>query len=227
MSAKKTADLQTIINKYPQARKMLLMPSFSSGRQLLHNLNQEGIKIFNCDLETPLGLLKKSLGLQLFKENLTIIENEQTSYLIYRVLVELKAAEKLKYFDQLQLSDGSIKLLAGTILEYRLAGYSAQDIKSDKFIKAEKAKDLELINQVYEEKLENENYLDQAAAYQLALAADLELKEAVILIPESLELSYLAEEFLNKIENLSPALYKFSLNKSRNKDFKPEFLKSY
>jgi len=60
MSAKKTADLKTIINKYPQARKMLLMPSFSSGRQLLHNLNQEGIKIFNCDLETPLGLLKKS-----------------------------------------------------------------------------------------------------------------------------------------------------------------------
>ena len=171
MSAKKTADLKTIINKYPQARKMLLMPSFSSGRQLLHNLNQEGIKIFNCDLETPLGLLKKSLGLQLFKENLTIIENEQTSYLIYRVLVELKAAEKLKYFDQLQLSDGSIKLLAGTILEYRLAGYSAQDIEADKFIKAEKAKDLKLINQVYEEKLNNENYLDQAAAYELALTA--------------------------------------------------------
>jgi len=227
MTSHKTADLKTIINKHPQKRKMLLMPSFSSGRQLIHNLNQEGTKIFNCDLETPLGLLKKTLELQLFKENLTLIENKQAYYLIYRVLVELKAADKLKYFDQLQLSDGSIKLLAGTILEYRLAGYSAQDIRADKFIKAEKAEDLKLINQAYEEKLKNENYLDQAAAYQLALAANLDHKEAVILIPESFELSYLAEEFLNKIGNLSPALYEFSLNKSRNKDFKPEFLMAY
>lgn len=228
MSENKNLELKEIIKKYPQKRKMLLMPSFSSGRQLLHNLNQEGIKIFNCDIESPLELLKKSLELQLFKDNLTLIENQQASYLIYRVLVELKAAEKLKYFDELQLSDGSIKLLAGTILEYRLADYSAHDIRADKFIKAEKAEDLELINKKYEEKLKNENYLDQAAAYQLALAAaDLDLKEAVILIPENLEMSYLAKKFLDKVAALSPALYEFSLNTNRNKDFKPEFSPAY
>ncbi len=228
MSENINQSLESIIKKYPQKRKMLIMPAYSSGRQLLHNLNQKGIKIFNCDLETPMGMLKKTLELELFKKSLTLIEDQQASYLIYRVLVELKAADKLKYFDQLQLSDGSIKLLAGTILEYRMAGYNAQDIEADKFIKAEKAADLKLINQKYEEKLKKENYLDQAAAYQMALRAeDLKLKEALLLIPQNIELSYLAEEFLNKVGALSSASFNFSLNLKNEQDFKPEFLTGY
>ncbi|CCU78688.1 hypothetical protein HSACCH_00827 [Halanaerobium saccharolyticum subsp. saccharolyticum DSM 6643] len=228
MSENKNLELKEIIKKYPQKRKMLLMPSFSSGRQLLHNLNQEGIKIFNCDLETPLGLLKKSLELQLFNDNLTLIENQQASYLIYRVLIELKAEAKLKYFDQLQLSSGSINLLAGTILEYRMAGYNTEDIEANKFIKAEKTEDLKLINKSYQEKLKQENYLDQAAAYHLALTMEkFNLKEAVIIQPEDIELSSLERKFLNKIKSQSSAAYNFKLNRNNEENFEAEFLAAY
>lgn len=228
MSENKNLSLKTIIKKHPQVRKKLVMPSFSSGRQLLHTLNQRGIEVFNCDLETPLGLLEKVLELKLFNDNLTLIENQQAYYLIYRVLIELKAEAKLKYFDQLQLSGGSINLLAGTILEYRMAGYNAEDIKGNKFIKAEKTEDLKLINKNYQEKLKQENYLDQAAAYQLVLTMEsFNLKEAVIIQPEDLELSYLEKEFLNKIKSQFPAAYKFQLDRNSEEDFEAELLAAY
>jgi len=228
MSENKSLKLKEIFKKHSQVRKMLVMTSFSSGRQLLHTLNQRGIEVFNCDLETPLGLLEKVLELKLFNDQLTLIENQQAYYLIYRVLTELKVEAKLKYFDQLQLSSGSINLLAGTILEYRMAGYKSEDIEADKFIKAEKSEDLKLINKSYQEKLRQENYLDQAAAYQLALTLDsFNLKEAVIIQPEHIELSYLEEEFLNKIKSQSPAAYNFQPDRNNEEDFEAEFLAGY
>jgi ATP-dependent helicase/DNAse subunit B len=228
MSENKNLELKEILKKHPQVKKMLVMPSFSSGRQLLHSLNQKGIEVFNCDLETPLGLLEKVLELKLFNDQLTLIENQQAYYLIYRVLIELKSEAKLQYFDQLQLSSGSINLLAGTILEYRMAGYKAQNIEADKFIKAEKTEDFKLINKRYQEKLKQENYLDQAAAYQLALKMEnFNLKKAVIMIPEDIELTYLEKEFLNKIKNQSNTDYSFKLDLNSNEDFEAEFLAAY
>lgn len=221
--------LKEISADHQLASKILLMPGFSSGNQFIHKLVDANIKLLNINIQTVFSLVKSLMEADLFRNDLEVIDNFHSTFLVYRVLTELHSKNELEYFNQLALTDGVLRMLADSIQEYRMAGYTSDDLNANDFISNKKKNDLFKILNNYEARLESSNYLDKAGLYKRAVEKDFKLSEEVLIKPDIFELTPVEESCLNSICPDSLKKYEIDIFQDDNaqQDMNFEFLNAY
>lgn len=185
------------------AKKIMIMPSFSSGYQLRKAATRHGINTINLEVETIDSLIKRKSADFLYRNELEYINNDISRVMTMQILQELKQEGKLSYFNTIELSPGFLKAVFMTINNLRLAGYSADDLKKSHFIAPARGEDLKLILTEFEKKLESKNYIDRSSLIKAILNKGLKEEDTYYLIPENLKPAHLEDKFLQEINNKS------------------------
>ncbi|MFP4662601.1 MAG: PD-(D/E)XK nuclease family protein [Halanaerobiales bacterium] len=234
--------MKDINRQYLFDEKILIVPSYTRGRQLLHSLTESGINILNLHLKTINQLAVELYEKNHFGQNKELIASDTGRLLTYNILKNLKSSEQLVYFNELQITAGISKAIYNTLLELRMADFTS-NLDTDAFIAKEKAEDIQKIMELYQEELKKKSYLDRADIYRLLLNTFKEpiSKEAtskefnqdpgsIYIIPSNLEVNYLQEQFLNLIldnykqDNNEQNNYKQDSNEQKNNNTDKQYI---
>jgi RecB family exonuclease len=187
------------VNRF--AEKRLVTGSYLEGHQLLEAAARGGEAWLNVTPVTPDGLAEGIAGQVLAEECIRIIDEGEVLFLIGKTLAEMRSTGALKYFAELEGLYGPEGILKNTLMELRLAGVEAIDIKPDAFVDRQKGEEIKALLAGYERKLRDDKLADQASVYLKAIELlDGALSgEALYLIPEQIEFEYLPFRFLEKL----------------------------
>ncbi len=192
-------NLAAACRKYPTREKLLVVPSLSSGHQLLEQLSRSGNAWLNLRPVTAFELALRVAAAFLQAEGLSLTEEGEPLFFIEESLREMEEAGSLVYFAPLK-DAGLARLLYPTLTEVRLAGLGAADLDPVAFLDSRKGREIIAVLSGYEQKLAQAKKADQAAVYRLAVAAGRSLPDAVLLIPAELDLPKLPFEFLSRLD---------------------------
>ena len=202
------SSIQKVFNKNLYDKKVFLMPSYSTGNQLLNSTADEGINLLNYRIETIRGLVEKECHDYLYQNNLEIIDNNITKIFLYNILLELFDNNKLQYFKHLELTKGVINAFNNTIYELRMANLMSDELSLSSFINNKKGNDIKLILKKYENYLKRNNYIDEAELLKIYLH-NIKSKDELYIIPENMKLKKLEEDIINRIPKSQKYILKF------------------
>ncbi|MFW6287799.1 MAG: hypothetical protein ACOC2J_03510, partial [bacterium] len=214
---RKVKVMNEINEKFLLDEKILIVPSYTMGRQLLHSFAECGIVLLNLNLKTISGLAVEYYERYLYDDSNEIIGSDTGRLLIYNILNSLKKNDQLVYFNELQITAGISNAIYNTLHEIRMAGYSAEDMATEYFISADKAEDIGRMLSLYEKELQERSYLDTADIFRILvdkfkgidsdigpdkdidseIGVNRDLAKSIYIIPSNLEVNYLEREFLN------------------------------
>ena len=195
-------ELNRFIQHHPRAEKILIVPAFALGNQVLEHLARSGTPWLNFRVATTQSLALSLIEDILLTKELELLSGQSIGFAIDKIFRELAAANKLKYFKRLLINKGLVAALTRSVSELRLAGLNANSLPNDAFINEAKKSDLEAILLAYESFLKTNRYIDKAGMLQLALARLAEINEPQTpqyAILERHYLSGLEREFVKKI----------------------------
>ncbi|MGE5381211.1 MAG: PD-(D/E)XK nuclease family protein [Methylocystaceae bacterium] len=193
--------LQEICTEYRWQEKLLLAPTRSQGHMLLEALARSGVPWLNLRPSTVSELAYMADQTDLRCRNLHLLGEIEQLRLLKQVINSLGDRQELNYFYHLYRLGKLEPWIGKSINELRLAGISADDLSRGQL----GPKELELckILSEYEGRLEEFSLVDQADLYRRAAALfdqnpDL-WRDRRLLIPDQLELPWLAQELLQAI----------------------------
>lgn len=181
--------------------KFLVVNSFHNGHQLLEALARSGEAWLNLTSVTPARLAHITAGKSLADVEIELIDDGQIHYLVNDVLEEMRNRGALRYFADLEGTEGPAGILKGALMEMRLAGVFSADIDPAHFVTLEKGLEIKTLLEGYEKRLNDKKLADQAAVFHKAIEilrqTGSELENAYYLVPEQLEFDYLTFTFLD------------------------------
>jgi ATP-dependent helicase/DNAse subunit B len=184
-------------SNYLLQEKVLVVPSFSVGRQIIKAMTLEGIPSLNLRVETV-----RSLALKLCRPLLNqreIVSDTVAVHLVAGILQQLSAHGKLSYFGALGITPGLSGAMYNAIKELRLAGLTAADLQASTFIRADKGRDVITILEEYLITLNKLGYIDEAELYLLARKQTTVDTATVYIIPENLDVKPVQRTFLEAL----------------------------
>ena len=137
--------------------------------------------------------------------NLNVVSEGQTFLFIDEMLPELHTRGELIYFSALKDNAGLTAILKNSLMELRMAGLWSANINADVFVDKQKGREIKLLLEGYEKRLQNHHLLDTASLYVKALeilasgASPEQEDELLYIIPEQLELEFLSFTFLERL----------------------------
>ncbi len=185
---------------HPVDEKILLVPSFQTGTQILDALARSGIAHLNLRPATVFSLAHGVAGPALAASGRVTLSRAQLL-----ALVEDACDQVLKpdsYFGALRERPGLHRALQSTLNEIRRAGLTPEDLPSEALEDPRKAREMKAIGRSYRDALETGKFADPldvlaAATRMLGEDESLKLEPGVhVLRPEGLELSTLEAAFL-------------------------------
>ncbi|MGB6866415.1 MAG: hypothetical protein WBE11_12035, partial [Candidatus Aminicenantaceae bacterium] len=109
------------------------------------------------------------VGTELSKRKLKQITGAASLFLVEKIFRVLKDEGELRYLGDLEISSGVVRAFRRSIAALRLGGLEAKDLDVEKFIGADKGREVILLLKRYEEELEKQGLVDLAGIYSLAL----------------------------------------------------------
>jgi ATP-dependent helicase/DNAse subunit B len=191
-------ELHSIMRDYPYQQKLIIVDQYSIGEQMIEAYVKSGASAINLQYKTVMDLAMEVLE-NYFPDSFQIIDSTIGSQLSYLALSELKEKGLLRYFDQMEITASFSRTIFQTIHTVRRAGYTNQTVNPAMFLTEKKGKDLKLILTNYEEILQKYQLVDQAELLRIAAKYAETNSQIVYLLQSNLSLSYLEEEFINKI----------------------------
>ncbi|MEI8345240.1 MAG: hypothetical protein WCG06_04125, partial [Candidatus Omnitrophota bacterium] len=162
--------LSAISKKYPRAEKVLIMPDYQTGRQVLENLVRSGTPWINFHTETVESLAVDFVEDVLIKEGLERLSVVGMQLVVDSVFNDLAESKKLKYFEKHPVNKGMVEALTRTVRELRVSGINSGNLKKGCFLSPAKENDIRLILSEYEKTLKNKKLVDTAGLIETALA---------------------------------------------------------
>ena len=193
------------------AEKYLIVPSYMAGQMVRQAAVEWDIPLLDLEVETLSGLVSSRTKEVLYDVDRELITDSRIRIMLLNIFRELREDDRLEYLSGLELTSGVLDVTATTVLELRLAGLGAEELKNreDEFVQAAKGRDMARIIERYEKNLADSGYVDRAGAIQLYLQektggsnTDLHSslqEEQYYLVPDSLDLAPLEEDFLEKL----------------------------
>ncbi len=135
---------------------------------------------------------------------------------------------KLAYYHEVPMGIHWAESLLDALDEMRLLGICATDFPVSAFRQSEKAHDLKLLLEAYENWLKQEDRLDAVAAYQNVVMADslnLDEKVKIIILDDGFKLMPMTQRFRQFWENRGAAVIK--VEPELQAEEKPQLLKAY
>lgn len=195
------AALADVCRQHPLDEKILIVPRYRAGHELLLSLNQADLTWVNLHISTVRAEAMKLLALDLARNNQVIVDHRQTVTLIQEILAELQRAGKLSYYPDEVLNDMA-ENFAGALYDLRLAGIESGQIQEDQFVSPAKAGDTKLILGCFEEKLRDRGLVDFPGLLNRAsdaLASENPMAGRIVMIPGHLKLLPTEEGFLTRL----------------------------
>jgi ATP-dependent helicase/DNAse subunit B len=204
-------ELKELCNQHFFKEKVLIVPSYSMGRQILQAYTMAGNASLNFKINTLHGLANEFCSSYLHKHNLSLISEPLAKYYVMVILQQLKEKGELSYFDQLEISTGFTSSMYQSIQELKYAGCQPRDLASEHFQNAKKASDMKLIFAAYEQNLAENSYIDSPSLLQLAITESslLSSSNQVYIVVEQPDLHLLEKNVIEKLVYING--YKISL----------------
>ena len=199
--------LSEIFQNHLLAKKYLLMPSYRAGLMVRQAAAERDIPLLDFEVETISGLIRSRAEEFLYESGTELIPDGQIRIILLDILQEMRERGELEYFSGLELTSGVLEVTASTVLELRLAGFSAAELqkREKEFVQPAKGRDMARIMKKYENRLAENSYADRAAAIRLFLQEEEDKtsgppgEKEIHLIPDTLELAPLEEKFLESL----------------------------
>lgn len=188
------SELAAFCEKFPRAEKILIVPDYQTGHQMLEGLARSGTPWINIHTATVWSLALELAEDAVIAKKLHFLSQSGIYAIIDSAFNALSDDGKLKYFEKHPVNKGIVEALARTIHELRLCGVTSTALSSGSFVSPAKANDIRAILTTYENFLEENDLADRASLITLALER---LKKGV----EKKERKYLAPSFCR----ISPA----------------------
>ncbi len=183
---------------HPVEEKVLLVPSFPVGQQVLDALARSGVPHLNLRLATPFSLAHGLAGPALAAEGRRLLSRAQLLAVVEAACDEALGPDS--YFGALRRSVGLHRALHRTLDELRRARVGPAALEAAAFDDPRKARELAALARAYETALSRLGAVDAAEVFRRAIplsAGGRGLRDgAHLLRPSGLELSPLEEEFL-------------------------------
>lgn len=181
--------------------KILIVPSYRIGHQIVESLAFEGASVVNLRNSTVLGLALEAIGDEMARKGLTLISEESRLSLVEEIFENSIYKKDGLYFNDLEAGPGIIAALSNSINDLRLADIKPADLRLEQFVSKEKFRGFSLLLQLYEEDLVRNKQIDEAGVYQLIRQADLSMAQAdrMFLVCPDLSLTNLEKDCLDRI----------------------------
>ncbi len=202
--------MKRICSRYLLEEKVLIMPSFSAGRQLIEAMTRENISSLNLNVETLQDIAAEICKLQLFKNDISVISSTRGAFLINGIIKSLMEKRALYYLNQLEMTPGVYSSIYNALLELRFSGYTSTELKTDVFVNESKGNDIKLILDEYEKALTTYKYIDEPSLLSLAAKLAVKDQDKIYIVPSNLSLKPLQKEFLQKLLNDKCEILHFS-----------------
>jgi len=196
-------ELAAFCEAHPVDEKILLVPSFPVGTQVLDALARSGCPHLNLRPATVFSLAHGVAGAALAAEGRETLSRAQLLALVEDACDQV--LEPDSYFGALRERPGLHRALQATLNEIRRAGLTPEQLPSDALEDPRKAREMKAIGRAYRDALEAGKLADPldvlaAATRMLRENPGLKLpRSARVLRPEGLELSTLESAFLDAL----------------------------
>lgn len=154
--------LNQIIQKYRFDEKILIVPGFDIGNQILQDLSRNNSGWINFKAATVESLASEVAEEKLLKDKIEKISSIESDFLIDTIFTELAEEGSLKYFEKHIINTGIINAITDIIIELKMSAVSPQDLKKEDFIDPKKVEDIKLIFSRYEGTLKEKRLADTA-----------------------------------------------------------------
>lgn len=200
--------LNEVCKRYPLQEKIVIVDSHFIGEQINEAYVSEGYHSINLKYKTTYDLASEMVDL--FSEMSShILDTTVASQLMYSLLDNLKGNNQLHYFGGMEITPSFSGEILSTIKKLRLAGYTKDNLPFEAFLTKEKAEDFRNILTSFEKILKERQLFDEADLLTKAIQHVQQQKDVVFVLQSNLQLTFLEEEFLNKL--LSSTIYKLPL----------------
>lgn len=201
-----TLELEKLSQTYPCIEKILIVPNYQIGHQILEHLVRSGVSWINFTLATPTSLAIGLVEDVVISNNLELLSASMNQIIVDSIFNSLFDSHKLSYFEKHPVNKGMVEALARTISDLRLHGVSSQKLSKDGFVSSTKASDIMLLLGEYEKALNEHKFIDAAGLFSLALEHGNQRQdgERKFIIPERYYMRGVERKFVDKIarENL-------------------------
>ena len=172
------AELSSISIQCPRAEKILIMPNYQTGRQVLENLVRSGTPWINFRVKTVESLATEIMKDALIEEGLERLSSVGIQLVVDSVFNDLADSKKLKYFEKHPVNKGMVEALTRTVQELRVSGSNSSNLRKGCFLSPAKENDIRLILSEYEKALKDKKLVDTAGIIEMAIANIGKNKEA-------------------------------------------------
>ncbi len=148
--------------------KIFIVPSFSIGRQIGDVLARKEGSWINLRFVTLSSLAQETVAGELENRGLKLVPETGLKIQVDILFRRLKDEGKLSYFQELRPTPGLAEILYRALQSLRSAGISAGNLDVRAFRVEAKGRDLSLLLGLYEDYLNDRNYLDLPGLYLFA-----------------------------------------------------------
>jgi hypothetical protein len=197
------AELADFCAAHPVDEKILLVPSFPVGQQVLDALARSGCAHLNLRPATVFSLAHRVAGAALAAAGRKTLSRAQLLALVEDACDQV--LEPKSYFGALRERPGLHRALQSTLNEIRRAGLTPEQLPAEALEDPRKAREMKAVGRAYRDALEAGKFADPldvlaAATRMLAENPGLKLAQAVrVLRPAGLEVSAVESAFLDAL----------------------------
>ncbi len=179
--------------------KWLLAPSYRAGQQWLDAVARSGQPVVNVRLKTLPALALERAAPSLARDGLQPLRPLGRLVVVGRLLRQQRERHSTEsYLGSLPASLALVQQMAATLRELRLAGLGPDDLDRGQYEAAEKGRELISLLRAYQDTLRQRRLADEADVLRHATTNDFNV-DALVLVPEDLELTILERALLGAI----------------------------
>ncbi len=161
--------LKNICGQYPLDEKRLIVPGYSAGNTLCESLARESGGWLNLRPVTVAGMAREVVATFSAGSGLTFLNGGTAATVVEKLFLHLREQGSLSYFTHEGNATGTVRAIASSLLEMRMAGMVSGDLSEGAFEIPGKGRDIEVLFRAYEKYLIEHNYLDAPGLLKRAL----------------------------------------------------------
>ena len=188
--------LNEVCRKEPFREKILIMPSFQVGRELLQAFALAGHNSINLSASTAFAEAEKIAGPVLASSGLRRAEAGQMMSILENILAKLRKNGRIDYFASIKPESALGPMIYTSLQELRVAGVASADLSADSFVDPVKANAIVAILECYEHHMCEQKLYDAGDVWRIAMQQ--ENSQALLILPPFVELTAREKDFVTK-----------------------------
>lgn len=160
------------IKEDPLSPKMLIVPSYSQGHQLLEQICERFGSIFNVQVVTLQGMVHANTAFELSRRKIRLLEDEQAFWVVRQLMLHQAEADPQSYITQKSMvNPGVVRKVHQSLIELRMAGVRSGEIYPKAFSNENKGLFLQQLLGRYETFLREHGLTDLAGLVDCCMPA--------------------------------------------------------